>query len=77
MPTSRVCAGRPTYSACLPQELELKTGMALDLMKTRDRTTLTAYLSAWTLQVFVNDDELQQLAEQIETENVLAASSST
>ena len=83
---SRSCSGRPVpfSTACVAsvlnrstwcgQELELKVGMAADFMKTRDRTTLTAYLSAWTLQVFVDDEELKELEEQIETEKVLSAS---
>jgi hypothetical protein len=54
------------------QELELKVGMAVDLTRTRDRKTLTAYLSAWTVQVFVDDEDLQALTDQIETEAVLS-----
>lgn len=58
--------------ACYVQELELKVGMAVDLTRTRDRKTLTAYLSAWTVQVFVDDEDLQALTDQIETEAVLS-----
>mmetsp|Transcript_8797 Transcript_8797/g.13971 ORF Transcript_8797/g.13971 Transcript_8797/m.13971 type:complete len:117 (+) Transcript_8797:115-465(+) len=58
--------------ASFVQELEIKVGMAVELTKIRDRTVLTAYLSAWTLQVFVDDDELRSLTDMIDTEKILA-----
>jgi hypothetical protein len=37
------------------------------------RQALTAYLSAWTLEVYLDDEQLDLLREQIETESVLGA----
>lgn len=54
------------------QELQGKSMLAAELPITRDRVTLSAYLSAWTLQVFVDERRLEEVEQQIQAESVLA-----
>ncbi|EKX40243.1 hypothetical protein GUITHDRAFT_142959 [Guillardia theta CCMP2712] len=54
------------------EDLKLKCAMAVDMPSRRERVVLTAYLSAWTLQVMIDSSEVKELSSMLEAESVLA-----